>query len=166
VCKIHGLQIIYSELYDVLCANKKNYEVLIALDIIAITSTVPTTYIGIMTINVAIFKNGHFQIFCKGVAVLCMCAFKHLTFVWLTRCCHKATEEVQDTFVSIQKLLVYPNSLGWSKPDLKSLLFQLKNMKVQLNICGFFTLNSQFFCASVSVIFTYILVLNQFTQGV
>ena len=166
-CKIHDLQIIFSELYDVLYANNQSYQVLILLSTIAIlTNTVPIIYCGIILTKFAVLSHYNFENFFKGLAILFMCAFKLLSFLWLTWCCQTTTEEVQDTFVCIQKLLLYPNSLGWNKSDLKSLLFQLKNMKVEFNICGFFTLNLQFFCASVSVIITYILVLNQFSQGV
>jgi hypothetical protein len=44
---------------------------------------------------------------------------------------------------------------------MKNVSFQMKNNTFDFNIYGFFTLNLQFFCASVSVIFTYILVLYQ-----
>ena len=90
---------------------------------------------------------------------MCVCAFKLPRFLWLTRCCHTGTEEVRDTSVCIQKLHLYQNSLCWSKSDMKNLLFKILNMKVGFNVCGFFTLNLQLFCASVSVVFTYILVL-------
>jgi hypothetical protein len=77
----------------------------------------------------------------------------------------KTTEEVDDIYICIQKQIFYPNALGWSTSELKSFSSQLKNNKVEFNVCVFFTLNLQFFCASVSVIFTYILVLNHSTRG-
>jgi hypothetical protein len=167
VCTIHDLQIIYSELYDVMRANKEGYEVLILLHVISVlTCIVPTVYYGFLTIKTAIFQHDQFYLFFRGASTFCICAFKLLTFLWLTVCCHKTTEEVQDIFVCIQKLLIYPNSLGWNKRELQGFIFQLKHMKVAFSICGFFTLDLQFFCGSVSVIFTYILVLNQFIQGV
>jgi hypothetical protein len=147
--------------------NNKSYEATLLLDVTArLTFTVPTLYQGFMFIKVAILENGPLQVYFYGVSMLSLFAFMLFTFLWLTLCCQKTTEEVEDIFIGIQKLLLYPNALGWRTSELKSFSSQLKNSKVEFNVCGFFTLNLQFFCASVSVIFTYILVLNQFSQGV
>ena len=164
---IRDLRLICSELCDVLHANNKSYEVLILLYVITIlTITVPTTYYGVMTINLAVVENGLLQLYLKSAFILCDCAFMLLALLWLTVCCQTTTEEIRSTFFCIQKLLLYPNALGWSTSELKSFSSQLKNNKVEFNVCGFFTLNLQFFCTSLSVIFTYTLVLNQFSQGV
>ena len=167
LCRIHNFRVIYSELCDLLNYNNKSYEVILLLDVITrLTFTVPTMYQGVMFTKGAIIENGPFQDYFNGVSMFSLFAFMLFTFLWLTLCCQKTTEEVDDTFICIQKLLLYPNALGWSTSELKSFSSQLKNSKVEFNVCGFFTLNLQFFCASVSVIFTYILVLNQFSQGV
>jgi hypothetical protein len=73
----------------------------------------------------------------------------------------KNTEEVGNVFIGIQTVLLYPTAPGWITSEMKSYSSQIKNDKVEFSICGFFTLNLQFFCASASVIFTYILVLHQ-----
>jgi len=160
---IRDLRLICSELCDVLHANNKSYEVLILLYVITIlTITVPTTYYGVMTIKLAVVENGLLQLYLKSAFILCDCAFMLLALLWLTVCCQTTTEEIRSTFFCIQKLLLYPNALGWSTSELKSFASQLKNHIFEFNVCGFFTLNLQFFCASVSVIFTYLLVLNQF----
>jgi hypothetical protein len=160
---IRDLRLICSELCDVLNANNKSYEVLILLYVITIlTITVPTTYYGVMTINLAVVENGLLQLYLKSAFILCDCAFMILALLWLTVCCQTTTEEIRSTFFCIQKLLLYPNALGWSTSELKSFSSQLKNHIFEFNVCGFFTLNLQFFCASMSVIFTYLLVLNQF----
>jgi len=88
------------------------------------------------------------------------------TFLWLNLCCQKTTENVDDIFICIQNLLLYPNALDLSTSEMKSVSSQLKNNKAEFNVCGFFTLKLQFLCARVSVIFTYILALNQLSQGV
>jgi hypothetical protein len=161
---VRDLRLICSELCDVLHDNNKGYEVLILFDVITILIiSVPTMYSGVMSIKGSILESGHFEVYLKGVSLLFKCANLLLIFLWLTMCCHKTTEEVHATLVCIQKLLLYPNALGWSTSDLKRFASQLKNSKVDFNVCGFFTLNIQFFCASVSVIFTYMLVLNQFS---
>jgi len=161
---IRDLRLICSELCDVLHANNKSYDVIILFDVITLlTVTVPTTFYGVMTIKSAIVENGHFQLYLKGVFLLSDCVFMLLTLLWLTMCCQTTTEEMRNIFICIQKLLLYPNALGWSTSELKSFSSQLKNSTSEFNICGFFTLNLQFFCASVSVIFTYILVLYQFS---
>jgi len=161
---IRDLRLICSELCDVLHANNKSYEVLLLFDVITLlTITVPTTVYGVMTIKCAIVDNGPFQLYFKGVFLLSGCAFILLTLLWLTMCCQRTTEEMRNIFVCIQKLLLYPNTLGWSTSEVKSFSSQLKNSTFEFNVCGFFTLNLQFFCASVSVMFTYILVLHQFS---
>jgi len=167
LCRIHNIRVIYSELCDLLNYNNKSYAVTILLDVTArLTFTVPTVYQGVMFIKVAILENGPFQVYFAGVTMLTLSVSMLFTFLWLTLCCQKTTEEVDDIFICIQKLLLYPNALGWKTSELKSFSSQLKNNKVEFNMCGFFTLNLQSFCASVSVIFTYVLVLKQFTQAV
>ena len=161
---IRDLRLICSELCDVLHANNKSYEVLILLDVITIlTFTVPTTYSGIVTIKLAIVENGLFRLYLKGVSNLLKSVGLLLIFIWSALCCQKTIEEVNDIFVCIQKLLLYPSALGWSISELKGFSSQLKNSKCDFHICGFFTLNLQFLCASLSVIFTYIVILSQYS---
>jgi hypothetical protein len=159
---IRDLQLICSELCDVMHTNNKSFELLILLDVIIIlTNTVPTTYSGFVTLKRAIVDNSPIQLYLRAVTIFLQCAVMLLALLWLTMCCQKTTEEVSNIFIGIQKLLLYPNELGWSTSELKSFCFQIKNNKAEFNVCGFFTLNLQFFCASVSVVFTYILVLHQ-----
>jgi hypothetical protein len=159
---IRDLRLICSELCDVMHTNNKSFELLILLDVITIlTSTVPTTYTGFVTLKLAIVDNDPIQLYLAAVTNFLQCAFILLALLWLTMCCQNTTEEVGNIFIGIQKLLLYPNSLGWGTSEMKSFSSQMKNNKAEFNVCGFFTLNLQFFCASVSVIFTYILVLHQ-----
>jgi hypothetical protein len=159
---IRDLRLICGELCDVLHENNKSYEVLILFDvIITLTGTVSTTYSGFMIIKSAVVENGHFQLYLGGVIILCQCAVMLLTLLWLTMCCQRTTEEIRNIFIGIQKLLLYPNELGWCTSELERFSYQIKNSTFEFNICGFFTLNLHYFCASVSVIFTYILVLYQ-----
>jgi hypothetical protein len=159
---IRDLRLICSELCDVMRTNNKSYELLILLDVITIlTSTVPVTYFGFMILKRAIFENGTIQLYFTVLTNILLCAFILLALLWLTMCCQKTTEEMGNIFIGIQKLLLYPNALGWNTSEMKSFSSQMKNNKAEFNVCGFFTLNLQFFCASLSVIFTYILVLHQ-----
>ncbi|PNF21449.1 hypothetical protein B7P43_G13507 [Cryptotermes secundus] len=161
--RIHDLQIIYSELYDVLHANSKTYGILILLNIMAIlTITVPTTYLGVVFLTGAVFNTDKTDVYFRGICFFCQSSSGLLTFLWLTICCHSTADEVKDTIVCIQKLLLRPNRLFWSTEDLKRLLSQLKNLKVEFSVCGLFSLNLQLLSGSVGVIITYILVLNQF----
>jgi hypothetical protein len=163
VCRIHDLQVNYSELYDVLHTNSKTYGIFILLHIIMIfTNAVPTIYLGVVYLHSAAFNSDRFDMYLKGTNFFYESSFDLLTFLWLTICCHSTVDEVQDTLVCIQKLLLYPNRLFWSTADLKRLSSQLKNLKVEFDVCGFFTLNLRLFCGSVGVLITYILVLNQF----
>jgi hypothetical protein len=159
---IRDLRLICSELCDVMHTSNKSYELLILLDVITIlTSTVPGTYFGFMTLKRAIVNNGPIQLYLRAVTNFMQCAVMLLALLRLTMCCQMTNEEVGNIFIGIQKLLLYPNALGWNTSELKNFSSQMKNNKAEFNVCGFFTLNLQFFCASVSVIFTYILVLHQ-----
>jgi hypothetical protein len=61
-------------------------------------------------------------------------------------------------------MILYPNSLGWSKSEMKN-FFQIKSMKFVFNICGFFTLNLQFFVQVwVLYYFVQVWVLHYFVQ--
>jgi hypothetical protein len=147
----------------VIHANSKTYGVLILLNIMTIiANTVQAMYFGVILLKEAVINDGGFLVYSRGTVLLFACFFDLLTFIWLTICCHSTAEEVQDTTVCIQKLLLYPNMLFWSPEDLKRLSSQLKNLKVDFSVCGFFTLNLQLLCGSVGVIITYIFVLNQF----
>jgi hypothetical protein len=159
---IRDLRLICSELCDVMHSNNKSFEILILVDVITIlTSTVPGTYFGFITLKRAIVEYGPIQLYLTVLTNMLLCAFMLIALLWLTMCCQKFTKEVGNIFIGIQKLLLYPNTLGWRTSELKSFSSQMKNNKAEFNVCGFFTLNLQFFCASVSVIFTYILVLHQ-----
>jgi hypothetical protein len=165
VIRIHDLQRIYSDLYDVLHTSSRSYGVLILLEIITVlTNAVPTIYLAVDFIKFGAFNSQSFNTWFKVITFLCSSSFGLLNFLWLTICCHTATDEVQDTLVCIQKLLLYPNGFSWSIADLKRLSSQLKNLKVEFGVCGFFTLNLQFICGTVGLLFSCILVMNQFSK--
>jgi hypothetical protein len=164
---IRDLRVICSELYDVMHTNNKSFEILILLEVITIlTNTVPTTYMGFMFLKLAIVENGPFQLYLMGLCTILLSVFWLLNLLWLGMCCQKTTEEVSNIFIGIQRLLLYPNELGWSTSEMKNFSSQMKNNKLEFNICGFFTLNLQFFCSSVSFTFTYILVIHQLCYGI
>jgi hypothetical protein len=162
VFTIRDLRVICSELYDVVHTNNKSFEILILLEVITVlTNTVPTTYLGFIFLKLATFEIGPFQLYLKGLFTILLGNFLLLGLLWLAMCCQKTTEVVGNIFIGIQRLLLYPNALGWSTSEIKSFSSQIKNNKFEFNICGFFTLNLQFFCASLSVTLTYIFVLHQ-----
>jgi hypothetical protein len=165
VYRIHDLQIIYSELYDILRNSSRSNGVLILLDIIAtLTNAVPTIYSAVVLINGAAFKSDSVYIWFKGIYFLSTSTFGLLNFLWLAMCCHTTTDEIQETLVCVQKLLLYPNGLSWSTADLNRLSSQIINLKVEFSVCGFFSLNLQFFCGTVGFVFSYIFVINQLFQ--
>jgi hypothetical protein len=165
VCRIYDLRIIYSELYDVLHISSRSYGVLILLDIItSLTSAVPTIYLTVVLINSAFSSRESIDIWLKATDFICTASSGLLNILWLAMCCHTTTDEIQETLVCVQKLLLYPNGLSWSTADLKRLSSQLRNLKVEFSVCGFFTLNLQFICGTVGIVMSYILVMNQFNQ--
>jgi hypothetical protein len=127
-----------------------------------LTNTVQSMYVGVILLKEALVNDGDFVVYFKGAILLFASFFDLLTFIWLTICCHSTADEMQDTIVCIQKLLLHPNRIFWSTEDLRHLSSQLKNLKVEFSVCGFFTLNLQLLCGSVGAIITYIFVLNQF----
>jgi hypothetical protein len=162
VCRIHDLQRVYSDLYDVLHTSSRSYGVLILLDIITtLAIAVPTMYMGVVSISGSILNTFTLDVVLEGTFFLCLSFFGVLNFLWLTICCHTTTDEIQDTLACIQKLLLYPNGFSWSTADLKRLFSQLKNLKFEFNVCGFFTLSLQFFCGTVGIFLSYILAINQ-----
>jgi hypothetical protein len=141
---IRDLRVICSELYEVMHTNNKTFELLILLDVITIlTNIVPTTYVGFITLKLAIFEDCPFQLYLISISTILLCAFLLLSLLWLTMCIQNTTEEVSNLFIGIQILLLYPNALGWSTTEMKIFFSQIKNNKVEFNICGFFTLNLQ-----------------------
>jgi hypothetical protein len=165
VSRIQDLQRIYSELYVVLHTTSRSYGVLILLDIITtFTTAVPTMYLGVVFLNGVALNTPRINGFLQGIFFLCLSSIGLLNFLWLTICCHTTTDEVQETLVCVQMLLLYPNVFSWSTADLKRLSSQLKNLKAEFSVCGFFTLNLQFFCGTVGILFSYILVMNQLVQ--
>jgi hypothetical protein len=149
----------------VLHTNSRRYGVLILLDIITTLGVaVATMYLGVVSIYGVIFNNGRLDFFLQGIFFLCSSFFGLLNLFWLTFCCHETTDEVQDTLVCVQKLLLFSNECSWSTADLKRLSSQLKNLKIEFNVCGFFTINLQFFCGTVGILLSYILVMNQLIQ--
>jgi hypothetical protein len=167
VFTIRDLRVICSELYDVMHTNNKSFEILILLEVITVlTSTVPVAYFGFMLLKLAIVENGPFQLYLEGSYTILLCVMLLLSLLWLAMCCQITTEEVSNIFIGIQRLLIYPNALGWRTSEIKSFSSQMKNNKLEFNVCGFFTLNLQFFCAIVSFTFTYILVIHQLCYGI
>jgi hypothetical protein len=149
----------------VLHTNSRRYGVLILLDIITTLGVaVATMYLGVVSIYGVIFNTRKLDVFLQGIFFLCISSFGLLNLFWLTICCHETTDEVQDTLVCVQKLLLFPNECSWSTADLKRLSSQLKNLKIEFNVCGFFTINLQFFCGTVGILLSYILVMNQLIQ--
>jgi hypothetical protein len=79
----------------------------------------------------------------------------------MTVSCHLTTNEVNNCVTQVQKLLLCHNFGHGALAELDRFASQLKNTKVEFNISGFFTLNLSFLGATVSAVFTYILVLIQ-----
>jgi hypothetical protein len=147
---IRDLRLVCSELCDVMHTNNKSFELLILLDVITIhINTVPTSYYWLMTLKRAIVANGPIQLYLTALSNMLTCSFMLFSLLWLKMCNQRTTEEVGNIVIGIQKLLLYPNSLGWITSDLNSFSSQMKNNKAEFNVCGFFTLNLQSFIASV-----------------
>jgi hypothetical protein len=119
---------------------------------------------GLVFLNGAAFSTHSVEACFQGIFFFCSSSFGLLNFLWLTICCHATTDEVQDTLVCVQKLVLYPNGFSWSSEDLKILSSQLKYLKVGFNVCGFFTPNLQFFCGTLGILLSSILVMNQLSQ--
>jgi hypothetical protein len=158
----HEFRIIYSELYDILCLINEKYGISILLEITSMFSNfIPTFYIAIFALQNAVSKHGGTAQCVQAVTLLYWCALHICIFVWMTMCCHLTTTEYNKCVAQVQKLLLTRTSGQEILTELDRFSSQLQSIRVQFSICGFFTLNVSFLGASVSAMFTYILILIQ-----
>jgi hypothetical protein len=76
-------------------------------------------------------------------------------------CCHVAAQEANRGLISVQRVTACPNIKYGTVLDLQSLSNQLKHMKIEFTVCGFFVLNSSLLATVIGGIFTYILIMIQ-----
>lgn len=162
VSQIRELRHIYSQLHEVLWLVNKCYGFPILLVITStIVSFIPTCFGGISYIQNFIVHQHEFK-YCMTIALyLCWCISILFTFAWIISCCHLVTEEAHKLLLYIHRIEIYSNVTQSTIVELRSFISQLKDMKVEFNICGLFTLNLPFLCATLGVITTYVRVLFQ-----
>jgi hypothetical protein len=164
-CNNHNFReyrIIYSELHDILCNINDKYGISILLEIASILSNfIPTFYIAMFTLQNAISSHGGSVHYVQAASLLYWCALHIFLFVWMAMCCHLATTEFTKCITHVQRLLLSHTLGHGSLVELDRFSSQLQSIRFDFNICGLFTLNMSFLGASVSAMFTYILILIQ-----
>jgi hypothetical protein len=162
VSQIRELRHIYSQLHEVLWLVNKCYGFPILLVITStIVSFIPTFFGGISYVqNYTVYQH-EFKFYMTIALYLCWCISILFAFVWIISCCHLVTGEVHKLLLYIHRIEIYSNVTQSTIVELRSFISQLKDMKVEFNICGLFTLNLPFLCATLGVITTYVTVLFQ-----
>ena len=162
VSQIRELRNIYSQLHEVLWFVNRCYGFPVLL---VITSTIftfiPTFFAGIKLVQNAILHPFEFKYYIDMASYLYWCISILFTFAWIISCCHLVTREVQKLLLYIHKIQICSNVAQSTIVELRSFISQLKDMKVEFSVCGFFTLNLPFLCATSGVITTYVTVLFQ-----
>ena len=162
VSRIREMRIIYSQLHDVLSLVNKCYGIPVLLVITSTLATcIPRFFSGITLILNAIVDQRNFEKYINMASHFCWCISVLFTFVWIISCCHLVTGEVHKLLLYIYKIQIYSNVTQSTIFELRSFIFQLKDMKVEFSVCGLFVLKLPFLCATLGVITTYVIVLFQ-----
>jgi hypothetical protein len=162
VSQIRELRHIYSQLHEILWLVNRCYGIPILL---VITSTI-VTFIPTCFRAISLFQNFTvYQHEVKYYMAISLCLFWCVsilfTFAWIISCCHLVIGEVHKLLLYIYKIEIYCNVTQSTIVELRSFIFQIKDIKVEFNICGLFSLNLPFLCATLGVITTYVTVLFQ-----
>lgn len=162
VSQIRELRNIYSQLHEVLWLVNKCYGFPILLVITStIVTFIPTFFAGITHIQKVIVYPHEFKNYVTMASYLFWCISTLFTFAWIISCCHLVTGEVNKLLLYIHNIQIYFNVTQSTIVELRSFISQLKDMKVEFSVCGFFALNLPFLCATLGVITTYVTVLFQ-----
>jgi hypothetical protein len=113
------------------------------------------------TLQNAISNPGGTAQYVQAATLLYWCALHICLFVWMTMCCHLTTAEFNKCVAQVQKLLLSHTSGHGIMTELDRFSSQLQSVRVEFSISGLFTLIVSFLGASMSAMFTYILVLIQ-----
>jgi hypothetical protein len=162
VSQIIEMQHIYCLLYDVLLLVNKYYGIPVLLFLsVTMVSFIPSFFTVITLIKTVIVGESEFVYYMVLSSRFCWCISILFAFVWIVSCCHLVTEEVHNLLLCIHKVQIYSNVTQSSIRELRSFISQLKDMKVEFNVCGLFALNLPFLFGTLGVITTYVTVLFQ-----
>jgi hypothetical protein len=162
VSQIVKLRHIYCQLHDVLLLFNKYYGIPVLLLVIAtVINFIPTLFLGIIFIRIFIMGYRELIMYMMIESHLFWCISTLFIFVWINSCCHLVTEEVHRLLLCIHKIQIYSNVTQSTIRELRSFVSQLKDMRVEFSVCGLFTLNLPFLCATLGIITTYVVVLFQ-----
>jgi hypothetical protein len=162
VSQIRELRNIYSQLHEVLWLVNKFYGFPVLLVITTtIVTFIPTFFTGMTMIQYVTLNPLEFKNYITMASFLYWCISILFTFAWIISCCHLVTGEVYKLLLYIHKIQIYSNVTQSTIVELRSFISQLKDMKVEFSVCGFFALNLPFLCGTLGVITTYVMVLFQ-----
>lgn len=162
VSQIRELRNIYSQLHEVLWLVNKYYGIPVLLVITStIVTFIPTCFKGITHFQNVFVYQREFTDYMTTASYLFWCITILFTFAWIISCCHLVTGEVHKLLLYVHKIQLYFNVTQSTTVELRSFISQIKDMKVEFNVCGFFALNLPFLCATLGVITTYVTLLFQ-----
>jgi hypothetical protein len=161
VSKIREMRKIYSQLHDVLLHINAYFGIPILLVIISVIIVfIPSIYLPLFMLH-DIVNTFYIDINMKLALLLFWSMSIFSMYVWLISCCHTVTEEVHKILLCTHKIQLCPNVTHGILVEINSFTSQIKDVVVEFSVCGIFTINLQFLCATFGVIVTYILVLFQ-----
>ena len=159
---IHDLRLNYSQLHDALRLVNRSYGITILLYTIStLTYSVPMFYLVIFVVQIIVCSYGDSKSYLDATLLLGLFTPNLVFFLWLITCCHTTSKEGSEILIDIHKLLLYPHAGHRVCSEIHSFCSVLRDLRVEFNVCGFFTLNVQFLCWSLSIVLTYVLVLFQ-----
>ncbi|KAJ9576536.1 hypothetical protein L9F63_025570 [Diploptera punctata] len=151
VSAIRKLRLAHNQLWDILQAIKKHFQLYVFLEIfIIITDVVPSAHFLVQNFKDSSMKTKDLDINCYVTAiavVIWIVIFLCLFF--------------ENKFICVQKLMLFQNVGQGIMTELHRFSNQLSNMKIECNIFGILNLNLNFFCGLIGAIITYIVVLYQ-----
>jgi hypothetical protein len=160
--QILELRHIYCQLHDVLLLVNKCYGIpVILLLTTTIVNLIPSFFTVITFIKCVIVGESGFVYYTTLLSHLCWCISILFTFLWIVSCCHLVTEEAHKLLLCIHRIQIYCNVTQSTVRELRSFIFQLKDMKVEFSVCGLFALNLPFLFGTLGVVTTYVTVLFQ-----
>ncbi|KAJ9593867.1 hypothetical protein L9F63_027488 [Diploptera punctata] len=164
VSAIRKLRLAHNQLWDILQAIKKHFQLYVFLEIfIIITDVVPSAHFLVQNFKDSSMKTKDLDINCyvTAIAVVIWIVIFLCLFLWMTLLSNKIEEEVKISLICVQKLMLFQNVGQGIMTELHRFSNQLSNMKIECNIFGILNLNLNFFCGLIGAIITYIVVLYQ-----
>jgi hypothetical protein len=159
---VQTLRLLYIEMYDTVQLIASHFGAPVLFQIVSVTVTCVLLFYGAFNFIHNGLENSDRV---NTYIISCYFIFRGIMyvtpFVWLVISCDEAAHEANRGVIYIQRVKASPHTRHEAVIELKKLLSQLKDMKVEFSVCGLILLNLPFLCTFVGGIFTYILIMVQ-----